>query len=178
MRKRQLPSFRPFFRVQEVKRQETAQNIYITPKIISEMIDIGLFNLGSVAIPVSSHSALLAIDIHLTNDKTRPHLCCGFPISGFPRTLADGEALKRASKYYPCKPNRPYPPELTENQPPHPSQNPSAPKWHENANPSVTDAMRNPTSHPVAPPATPAAVAPQTEDATAISSTSQRAQKK
>jgi hypothetical protein len=61
---------------------------------ISEMIDLGLFNLGSIAIPVTTDTAILSIDLHLAND---PHLCSGCPISGFPRNLSDGEPLKRAS---------------------------------------------------------------------------------
>jgi len=97
IRKHQRPSFQPFFHVKEVKHEESAQDIFITAKIIHEMIDRGLFYLESVAIPMTSESSLLSIDLHLTDDRMKPHVRPGFPISGFPRILADGEPLKKSS---------------------------------------------------------------------------------
>lgn len=97
MRKHQRPNFQPFFRVQEIKYDESAVNIYITTHIIREMIDRGLFHLDSIAIPVTSELSLLSMDLHLTDDRTKPHICRGFPISGFPRSLTDEEPLKRTS---------------------------------------------------------------------------------
>jgi len=59
---------------------------------------VARIHLESIVIPVTSESALLSVDLHLTNDRMKPTLCTGFPISGFPRSLADGEPLKRTSE--------------------------------------------------------------------------------
>jgi hypothetical protein len=63
------------------------------------MIDLGQFNLGSIAIPVTMETSMLSIDLHLS---TEAHLSSGCPISGFPRNLSDGEPLKRAGKQKTC----------------------------------------------------------------------------
>lgn len=63
------------------------------------MTETGCFDVGSIVIPVSQQTGVVSIDLHLTNDKRNPHPFSGFPISGFPRSLADGEPLKRTSKY-------------------------------------------------------------------------------
>ncbi|KAI8938298.1 hypothetical protein NX059_005951 [Plenodomus lindquistii] len=105
IRKHQRPNFQPYFHVKEVKHEESAQDIYITARVIREMIDRGLFHLGSIAIPVTSESSLLSINLHLTDDRMKPHIHPGFPISGFPRSVADGEPLKRASECCDCFPN-------------------------------------------------------------------------
>jgi len=107
IRKHQRPSFQPFFHVKEVKHEESAQDIFITAKIIHEMIDRGLFYLESVAIPMTSESSLLSIDLHLTDDRMKPHVRPGFPISGFPRILADGEPLKKSTSPPSPNPERP-----------------------------------------------------------------------
>ncbi|KAF1996801.1 hypothetical protein P154DRAFT_565860 [Amniculicola lignicola CBS 123094] len=107
MRKHQRPNFQPFLVVQEINRSESAQEILITARIIDDMINRGLFRLDSIAIPVSSESSLLSMDLHLTDDRMKPHICCGFPISGFPRSLADGEHLKRTTTPSSPNPERP-----------------------------------------------------------------------
>ncbi|KAF2255943.1 hypothetical protein BU26DRAFT_498691 [Trematosphaeria pertusa] len=58
---------------------------------------LGCFDVGSIVIPVSQQTGVVSIDLHLTNDKRNPHPFSGFPISGFPRSLADGEPLKRTT---------------------------------------------------------------------------------
>ena len=98
IRKHQKPNFQPFFRVQEVKYIESAQNIYVTDSIIREMTDRGLFYLGTIVIPVTSKSSLLSMDLHMTENLRNSPKCLGFPISGFPRSLADSEPLMKASK--------------------------------------------------------------------------------
>ena len=101
MQRHQLHSFQPYFKLQEVKQNEKAQTITITQEIISMMINTGYFSVGSIVIPVSKEAAFVAINLHLSNDKKKPHPYSGFPISGFPRSLADGETLKKTSKYVP-----------------------------------------------------------------------------
>lgn len=102
LRKHQGPNFQPFFRIQEVKQNQSAQKVHIKVHVIHEMIDRGLFNLESIVIPVTSEASLLSMDLHLVNDR-----CSGFPISGFPRSLADGEPLKRATSPASPNPERP-----------------------------------------------------------------------
>ncbi|KAL5397840.1 hypothetical protein PMIN03_006175 [Paraphaeosphaeria minitans] len=87
--------FQPFFHVQEVNHDESAHNIPITAQAIRDMIERGRFDLGKLAIPVTSETSIVAIDLHLTDDKARYFVKSGFPISGFPRSLADGDVLKR-----------------------------------------------------------------------------------
>lgn len=107
IRKHQRPNFQPFFHVKEVKHEESAQDIYITARVVHEMTDRGLFHLESIVIPVTSESSLLSIDLHLTDDRMKPHVRPGFPISGFPRSLADGEPLKKATSPPSPNPERP-----------------------------------------------------------------------
>ncbi|KAF2134377.1 hypothetical protein P153DRAFT_402048 [Dothidotthia symphoricarpi CBS 119687] len=107
IRKHQRPHFQPFFQVQEVKHNQSAQKIYITAHIVHEMIDRGLFHLDSIVMPVTSEASLLSIDLHLTDDRRKRHVCYGFPISGFPRSLADGEPLKRTASITSPNPERP-----------------------------------------------------------------------
>lgn len=107
IRKHQRPNFQPFFHVKEVKHEESAQDIYITARAIYEMNDRGLFHLEYIAIPVTSESSLLSIDLHLTDDSMKPHVRHGFPISGFPRSLADGEPLKKTTSPPTPNPERP-----------------------------------------------------------------------
>jgi hypothetical protein len=84
--------------VHEVKYVEEAQDIVLTSKVLNDMVDRRFFNLDPLTISLTSDSALISIDLFLTNDSMKPALCTGFPISGFPRTLADGEPLKRTGK--------------------------------------------------------------------------------
>ncbi|CAO2647539.1 Nn.00g084610.m01.CDS01 [Neocucurbitaria sp. VM-36] len=93
----QRRNFQPFFRVHEVKHDKDAQDIEITRKVLEDMIDSRFFFLDTITIPVTSESALLSIDLHLTNDQENPALSICFPISGFPRSFADGEPLKRTT---------------------------------------------------------------------------------
>jgi hypothetical protein len=79
-------------------RDDTSQCIDITTQTIREMSDRGLFHLNSIVIPVTSEEAVVSIDLHLTDDRTMWRGKSGFPISGFPRLLADGEPLKMTSK--------------------------------------------------------------------------------
>lgn len=98
IRKHQLPHFQPFFRIQEAMRVEGAQSIPVTRHTIRDMTERGLFRLDSIVIPVASESAAVSIDLHLTDHRTTRYGQSGFPISGFPRLLADGEPLKRTSE--------------------------------------------------------------------------------
>ena len=77
---------------------ESAQNVLVTANIIHEMIDRGLFRLESIVIPMTLENSLLAMDLHLVDNRMKPGVGDSFPISGFPRRLSDDEALKRASK--------------------------------------------------------------------------------
>ncbi|KAF2854001.1 hypothetical protein T440DRAFT_465736 [Plenodomus tracheiphilus IPT5] len=78
--------------------EESAWDIYITWDVIHKMIDRGTFHLEPITIPVMSDSSLLSIDLLLTEDRMKPHVRPGFPISGFPRISAGGGPLRRASK--------------------------------------------------------------------------------
>lgn len=98
MQRHQLHSFQPYFKIQETKHGESAQYVHLTREIIGGMIDTGYFSVGSIVIPVSKDSGLVSINLHLTNDKRKPHPFSGFPISGFPRNLAEGDPIKRTSK--------------------------------------------------------------------------------
>jgi hypothetical protein len=79
-------------------RDDTAQFISVTTQAIREMSDRGLFRLDSIVIPVSSEDAEVSIVLHLNDDRTLRRGRYGFPISGFPRRLADGESPKGTSK--------------------------------------------------------------------------------
>ncbi|EUC48828.1 hypothetical protein COCMIDRAFT_2285 [Bipolaris oryzae ATCC 44560] len=83
--------FQPFFRIYEVGNVEHTQEIELSRNVLEDMVDTRLFDLGPIVIPVTSESALLAIDLHLTDDHMQPTLSTGFPISGFPRNLTEGE---------------------------------------------------------------------------------------
>ena len=98
MQRHQLHSFQPYFKIQETKHGEKAQYVNLTREIIGGMIDTGHFDVGSIVIPVSKDSGLVSINLHLTNDKRKPHPFSGFPVSGFPRNLAEGEPIKRTGK--------------------------------------------------------------------------------
>jgi hypothetical protein len=78
---------------------EAAQYIHITQQIIREMTDRGLFYLESIVIPVTSEKAIVTIHLHLNDERVIQRSQSGFPISGFPRVLADGELLKKICKY-------------------------------------------------------------------------------
>ncbi|KAF1965273.1 hypothetical protein BU23DRAFT_604288 [Bimuria novae-zelandiae CBS 107.79] len=97
MQRHQLYSFQPYFKVQEVKQGDKAQTIKLTQEIISTMINTGYFSVGSIVIPVSKEVAFVSINLHLSDDKKKPHPFSGFPISGFPRSLADGETIKKTT---------------------------------------------------------------------------------
>lgn len=74
------------------------QEIELDRTVLENMIDSRFFHVQPIEIPVTTESALLAIDLHLTNDSIKEDLLTGFPISGFPRSLADDEPLNRTSK--------------------------------------------------------------------------------
>jgi hypothetical protein len=90
---RQLKSFQPYFSVHETTYTGAAQHIDISPGVINQMTAFGSFNVGSIAIPVSSQTGSISIDLHLTSDPTFV-----FPISGFPRNLADSAPLKKGKR--------------------------------------------------------------------------------
>jgi hypothetical protein len=98
LQKCQLQSFQPYFNIQEVKQEDGALKVVISREIISAMVEFGFFDVGSIAIPISSQAGLVAIDLHLTNDRNKPRAGLGCPISGFPRNLTDMEPLKKTSK--------------------------------------------------------------------------------
>ena len=100
MRKHQLQHFQPFFRIQEVNEEESAdaQDINVTPQTIQKMIEFGVFKLDPIVILVSMHKGIISIDFHLSSDATKPYPLARFPISGFPRTIVDGDTLRRGSK--------------------------------------------------------------------------------
>ncbi|KAF2462522.1 FabD/lysophospholipase-like protein [Lindgomyces ingoldianus] len=83
--------FQPYFKVQEARHGERTQYIYLIREIIRMMTETASFDVGSIVIPVSQQTALVAIDLHLIDEKKSS----GIPISGFPRSLAEGEPLKR-----------------------------------------------------------------------------------
>ncbi|KAF2441827.1 hypothetical protein P171DRAFT_418623 [Karstenula rhodostoma CBS 690.94] len=108
MRKHQRGErFQPFFRVQEVNHDESVHSIPITAQAIRDMIERGRFDLGKLAIPVTSEMSIVSIDLHLTDDKARYFVRSGFPISGFPRSLSDGDVLKRIPSDTASMPERP-----------------------------------------------------------------------
>lgn len=72
-------------------RDETSQRVYVTTQIVREMTERGLFHLESIVIPVSTEDAFISVDLHLTGNSQ-------YPISGFPRLLADGEPPKKTSE--------------------------------------------------------------------------------
>ena len=76
--------------------------IQLTSQIIREITDRGLFCLDSIAMPLTSDASVIAIDLYLFEDRSSSHRRSGFPISGFPRTLSDGDSLslKRTSKLH------------------------------------------------------------------------------
>lgn len=90
--------FQPFFRISEVGNVEHTQDIELSRKVLEDMVDSRSFNLGAIVIPVASDPALLSIDLHLIDDRKQPKFSTSFPISGFPRNLTEGEAVKQTSK--------------------------------------------------------------------------------
>jgi hypothetical protein len=83
-----------------VNHDETAVFIQLTSQIIHEMTDRGLFCLDSIAIPLTSDVSVVSIDLYLVDERSSPLKRSGLPISGFPRSLSDGDSLslKRTSK--------------------------------------------------------------------------------
>lgn len=65
---------------------------------IQNMIQRGSFEWGKLAIRVTSENAIVSIDLHL-NDRGGYSQQYPLPISGFPRSLADAEPLKRIRKH-------------------------------------------------------------------------------
>jgi hypothetical protein len=80
-------------------RDDASQCIYVTTQTIRDMTDRGLFHLESIVIPVVSEESVVLIDLHLNDDRVPRRGRSGFPISGFPRLLAEGDTLKRTSEY-------------------------------------------------------------------------------
>lgn len=101
LQRHQLRSFQPHFRVQEAKHSEKTEHIVLTREIIRTMTETSYFDIGTIVIPVTQQASIIAIDLYLTNDKKRPYLSNNFPISGFPRSLADGEPLKKTRESSP-----------------------------------------------------------------------------
>ena len=93
MQKHQLHSFQPYFKIREVMNEETAQCIIISPEIIEKMTKFGYFDIGPIVISISQQMGFVSIGLHLTDNR---HIT--YPISGFPRTLANEGPLKRTSK--------------------------------------------------------------------------------
>ncbi|XP_014554875.1 hypothetical protein COCVIDRAFT_39346 [Bipolaris victoriae FI3] len=89
--------FQPFFRISEVGNVEHTQDIELSRKVLEDMVDSRSFNLGAIVIPVTSDPALLSIDLHLIDDRKQPKFSTSFPISGFPRNLTEGEAVKQTT---------------------------------------------------------------------------------
>lgn len=71
--------------------RDESDRIFITTGIVREMTERGLFHLDSVIIPVLNEESFISIDLYLTGNNK-------YPISGFPRVLADGDVLKRQRK--------------------------------------------------------------------------------
>ena len=97
MRKRQLQTFQPFFRIREANNEEFL-DVRFTPTTIQNMIEFGNVEFERVRIPITMQRALVSIDLHLSSDPNKPHPFSGFSISGFPRLLGDDDTLRRASK--------------------------------------------------------------------------------
>lgn len=79
--------------MQEVNHDETAVFVQLKPQIIREMTDRGLFCLESIAIPLTSDVSVVSIDLHLFDEHSNSRGRPGVPISGFPRSLSDEDAL-------------------------------------------------------------------------------------
>lgn len=79
---------------------ETAIFVQLESHIIREMTDRGLFCLESIAIPLTSDVSTVSIDLYLVDERSSPRRPAGIPISGFPRSLSDGDSLslKRTGK--------------------------------------------------------------------------------
>lgn len=90
--------FQPYFRVHEVTYEEHAQDIRFDRNVLEDMIEILDFRIKPITVPVSSENALVSMDLHLSDNSLNPELRNGFPISGFPRGLADEEPLKKHCK--------------------------------------------------------------------------------
>lgn len=103
MRKHQLPSFQPFFRTRDMNGTEsnTVGDTSVSPETIQKMIDFGVFKLKPIEIPVSTHSSMVSIDLHLAGDWVKSYPSNGLPISGFPRNLFEEDVMRRASKICP-----------------------------------------------------------------------------
>lgn len=80
-------------------RDDASQCIYITTQTIRDMTDRGLFHLESIVIPVALEESVVLIDLHLNDDRFPQRGRSGFPISGFPRLLAEGDILRKTSEY-------------------------------------------------------------------------------
>lgn len=100
LQRHQLHSFQPYFRVQEAKHAERVQIIPISRDVIRLVTDISYFDIGSIVIPVSERGSLVSISLHLTDDKEKHRLAWGFQISGFPRSLAEVEPLRRTPSQF------------------------------------------------------------------------------
>lgn len=100
LKRHQLHSFQPYFRIQEAKHSERAKQVPISRDVIRMVTDISYFDIGLITIPVYQQSSMVSIYLHLTDDHEKPSLACGFPISGFPRNLAEGEPLRRSTSQY------------------------------------------------------------------------------
>ncbi|KAF2019496.1 hypothetical protein BU24DRAFT_431280 [Aaosphaeria arxii CBS 175.79] len=90
-------NFQPFFRIHDVADAENAQDIKLNRNVLEDMIEILEFRIEPIVIPVASESALITIDLHLTDDAMKPELRNGFPISGFPRSLCEEELLRKTT---------------------------------------------------------------------------------
>lgn len=90
----QQQSFQPYFEIHEIADEGGSQRVEIGPDIIAGMTAFGYFDVNSIAIPISSKTGSISIDLHLTNEPTYV-----FPISGLPRNLADTAPLKRTSMH-------------------------------------------------------------------------------
>ncbi|KAF2012508.1 hypothetical protein BU24DRAFT_442957 [Aaosphaeria arxii CBS 175.79] len=92
LRKHQKANFQPFFRIHEVALLESAQTVCITAEIIRDMIERSIFRMESIAIPMTTETAILSMNMYLVNER---EASSGYSISGFPRSVTDEESLRR-----------------------------------------------------------------------------------
>ena len=94
LQKCQQQSFQPYFEIHEIANEGSWQRVEIGPDIIDGMTAFGYFDVKSIAIPISTETGSICINLHLTNEPTYM-----FPISGFPRNLVGTVPLKKSSTH-------------------------------------------------------------------------------
>jgi hypothetical protein len=75
--------------------------VCLTEQIIRDITDRAQFCLEPISLDIASKDSVIFIDLHLiADDRLAPSGRQGYAISGFPRTLADDEFLKKTGELY------------------------------------------------------------------------------